>query len=825
MVDRQAVLAPYRVLDLTGELGPLCARILADLGADVTKVEPPSGDPARRRGPFPGDRPDPESSLSWAAWNANKRSVTLDLELPAGRDALQRLARNADFLVESFPPGHLDRLGLGYTTLAEQNPGLIVTSITPFGQTGPYSQYRASDLELMAAAGCMSLTGEPEGPPLRISLPQASAWAGVYAAAGSLLALQHRYLTGEGQHVDVAAQSCLLSALSHAPIFWDLNRTNALRAGVFMTGRSITGARMRVMWSCRDGYLNFIIYGGEAGRRTNQALVRWMDERGMAPQLLLEKDWSRFDITTVSQEEIDRIEAAIGPFFLTLTKAEFFAGVVKRDMLGYPVATPREILEDPQLLARGFWLPMRGPDGSASVRFPGGFAKFSGGSCTVHRPAPRAGEHNAELLAPPGVDEKEPPRSRIPVGQAGRSVLPALDGIKVVEFAAYAAGPGVTKYLADHGATAVRVESAIRPDGFRTHYPPYRDNVPGLNRSGCFSLWNNDKLSIALNLKAEGALEVAEALVRWADIVIENFTPGTMAKLGLDDERLRTLNPAVIVLSTCNHGQTGPHARHPGFGSQLSSLAGFTHFTGESSGPPMFLYGPYIDFIAVAFGLVAVLAALDARRRSGRGQYIDLAQYEAGLQFLGPALLDAAVNGRDLMRCGNRDPAAAPHGVYPCRGADRWCAVSVWDDGEWRRLVEALGRPSWATEPGWQTAAGRRAAQAELERRLAAWTSMLAAEEVMTRLQAAGIHAAVVRTMAELFSDPQLVHRRVWRALDHPEIGRHHYKAPPFSLTRAAAGPQRPAPCLGEHTRQVLTEMLGMSEAAVRSLETRGVLQ
>jgi len=595
---------------------------------------------------------------------------------------------------------------------------------------------------------------------------------------------------------------------------------------VFMTGRSITGARMRVMWPCRDGFLNFIIYGGEAGRRTNQALVRWMDESRMAPRFLLEKDWSRFDIATVSQQEIDRIEGAIGPFFLTLTKAEFFAEVVKRDMLGYPVATPREILEDPQLLARDFWVPMRRVDGTTSVNFPGAFAKFSGGRCTVHRPPPRVGEHNATLPDPRDASATTaPPRRRLLGSDPGPETASALAGIKVVEFAAYAAGPGITKYLADHGAMAVRVESSVRPDGFRTHYPPYRDNIPGPNRSGCFSLWNNDKWSVTLNLKAEGASEVAGALVRWADIVIENFTPGTMAKLGLDHERLRTLNPALIVLSTCNHGQTGPHARHPGFGSQLSSLAGFTHFTGESGGPPMFLYGPYIDFIAVAFGFVAVLAALDGRRRTGHGQYIDLSQYETGLQFLAPALLDAAVNGRDLMRCGNRDGDAVPHGVYPCRGTDRWCAVSVWDDAEWRRLVGALGGPGWATDPRWETAPGRRAGEAELDQRLAEWASRLDAEEVMSRFQAAGVHAAGVRTMAELFSDPQLVHRRVWRALEHPEIGRHHYKAPPFILSRAPSGPRRPAPCLGEHTRQVLTEILGMSAGEVRSLETRGVLQ
>src|SRR5947199_59746 len=429
MPEPEGILAPYRVLDLTGELGPLCAKILADLGADVLKVEPPTGDPSRWRGPFPGDRPDPEQSLSWAAWNVNKRSVTLDLALPAGRDGLRRRACEADFLIESFPPGELDRLGLGYPA--------------------------------------------------------------------------------------VAAQSCLLSALGHAPGFWDLNRTNAVRAGVFMTGRSITGARMRVMWPCRDGFLNFIIYGGEAGRRTNQALVRWMDESRMAPRFLLEKDWSRFDIATVSQQEIDRIEGAIGPFFLTLTKAEFFAEVVKRDMLGYPVATPREILEDPQLLARDFWVPMRRVDGTSSVNFPGAFAKFSGGRCTVHRPPPRVGEHNATLPEPRDASATTaPPRRRLLGSDPGPETASALAGIKVVEFAAYAAGPGITKYLADHGAMAVRVESSVRPDGFRTHYPPYRDNIPGPHRSGCFSLWNNAKWSVTSNVKAAGASQVAGAHVR-----------------------------------------------------------------------------------------------------------------------------------------------------------------------------------------------------------------------------------------------------------------------------------------------------------------------
>ncbi|MEK7878317.1 MAG: CoA transferase, partial [candidate division NC10 bacterium] len=197
----------------------------------------------------------------------------------------------------------------------------------------------------------------------------------------------------------------------------------------------------------------------------------------------------------------------------------------------------------------------------------------------------------------------------------------ALEGVKVVEFAAYAAGPGITKYLADHGATVVHVEARARPDGFRVNYPPFKDNVPGLNRSGCFSIFNNGKLAVTLNLKTEEGLLLGKRLVAWSDVVIENFTPGTMKRLGLDYETLKTVKPDIIMLSTCNQGQTGPHADHSGFGTQLSSLAGFTHLTGYPDGPPMILYGPYIDFVAVAVGLVAVAAALDHGRRTGPGQY------------------------------------------------------------------------------------------------------------------------------------------------------------------------------------------------------------
>lgn len=397
--DSDGLLSPFRVLDLTDELGFLCGKILGDLGADVIKVERPGGDPARKIGPFYSDRPDPQKSLYWFAFNNNKRGVTLNLEAERGQKIFGQLAAKADFVIESFFPGYLDQCHLGYADLSRLNSRLVLTSITPFGQTGPYSRFKASDIEIMALSGCMSLTGDPDRPPLRVTFPQSYQWTGAYAGVGTLLAHLCRRRTGEGQQVDVSAQACLLWAFSHAHTFWDLNRQLEKRAGSFMTGRSITGAKMRVFWPCKDGYLNFIIYGGEAGKKTNQALVEWMDSKGLAPEFLKRKDWKSFNIAAVTQEEIDEMEGPIARFFEGITKREFFEEVIRREMLGYPVATVAEIFEDPQLRARDFWQSVDHPELGASLVYPGGFSRFSGAPCRIWRRAPLIGEHNEEIYS------------------------------------------------------------------------------------------------------------------------------------------------------------------------------------------------------------------------------------------------------------------------------------------------------------------------------------------------------------------------------------------------------------------------------------------
>ncbi len=400
----------------------------------------------------------------------------------------------------------------------------------------------------------------------------------------------------------------------------------------------------------------------------------------------------------------------------------------------------------------------------------------------------------------------------------------SLDGVKVVIFGGFAAGPQVGTHLANCGATVVHVESRLWPDGFRYSYPPFKDHVAGVNRSGTFNHHDNSQLGVTLNLKSPDGKRLAQRLAAWADVLIENFTPGTVGKLGLAYEELCALNPRLVMLSTCNMGQTGPRATHPGFGSQLSALSGFTHLTGDPTGPPEPVYGPYIDFVAVSFGGAAIMAALLEREQSGLGQHIDLAQYETGLQYVAPVLLDYTVNGRIAERVANREPAAAPHNAYPCRD-QMWLAVSCWSDAEWGALCAVAGHPEWHGDERFAGFAARKAHEEELDRLVAAWTSGGDAFALMAALQAAGVHAGVVNTGRDLIMDPQLNHREGWQVQVHPEIGAMSHRVPAYRLVETPPRVTGPAPCLGQHNREVYLGLLGMDETEYQRLEVEGAFE
>lgn len=798
---KAAFLDAYRVIDCSNRLGWLAGRLLADLGADVVKIEPPGAnidDPA------------------WQAYNVNKRLLRLDLDSAVGQAEFDRLVGVADFLIETAKPGDVYARHFVPDQLHAKNPRLIHVSVTPFGSTGPRAGWLASDLELMAAGGAMSLAGEPNDTPMRVSVPQSYCWAGSQAALGALTALYHRTLSGVGQHVDVSAQAAVILALSHAPAFWDIQGILASRCGAYISGRSVNGARFRAFWPCADGFLNFALYGGPAGRRTNQQLTAWMREKGQEVGVLADYDWKRFDPKLAPQDEVDRIEAVIARFFLTLTKREFLEEASRREMLGYPVSTPADIATDPQLDAREFWQDMQSADG-AKHRYCGGFAVVDGARPLLrHAPGEEIGI--AELLEEIG----RPEVPRLPAKRAEQPIPQALAGVRVVEFGGYAAGPHIGKMMAAFGATVVHIESNQRPDGFRLEYPPFKDGKPGINRGGCFTYFNDSKYGVTLDLKQPDGIALAKRLVEWSDMVVENMRPGVMDRLELGHDAVKKLNPRAVMISSCNMGQTGPRAQTPGFGSQLSALAGFCGLTGRPEGPPMLLYGPYIDFIASTLGAAAGMAALDQQAKTGSGAWLDLSQYEAGLMFVAGALLDYEQTGSEASRVGNDDAGACPHEAYSCLDG-RWLALSCWSDAEFARLTEVLGVAQLAQDKRFVDLAARRANAAALNETiglcLLGWNS----EDAASALQAARVHAHPVNTIAELFSDPQLLHRNVWRRRRHGVIGDQVHFFSAFDLSATPGDVTTSAPLIGADNERVFREFIGLGEEEYTAYAAKGV--
>jgi crotonobetainyl-CoA:carnitine CoA-transferase CaiB-like acyl-CoA transferase len=396
MEPGKGILHSRRVLDLTDEKGFLCGKILADLGADVIKIEQPGGDKSRNLGPFYHGVPDPEKNLYWFAYNLNKRGITLNIEAREGQQILTRLAQTADFILESFPPGYLDGLSLGYSRLSQISPRIIMTSITPYGQTGHYKNYKASDIEVMAMGGLMYITGNPAQPPLRISLPQAFLLASAHGAAASMVAHYYRETSGEGQHVDVSAQECVVWEIANAIPLWELNQNILKRAGSYIAGRW-TGTKQRLLWECKNGYVLFYILGGAFGVKTNRAIVKWMEEENIAPEHLKNFNWNAFDMATQTQEMQDQIEIYISRLFFKFTKEELYSEALKRGIMLCPVNTSKDIIENTQLKDRKFWVDIYHPELSTYIKYPGAFAKSFETPINTGRRAPLIGEHNQDV--------------------------------------------------------------------------------------------------------------------------------------------------------------------------------------------------------------------------------------------------------------------------------------------------------------------------------------------------------------------------------------------------------------------------------------------
>jgi len=398
-----------------------------------------------------------------------------------------------------------------------------------------------------------------------------------------------------------------------------------------------------------------------------------------------------------------------------------------------------------------------------------------------------------------------------------------FDGIKVADFSWIMVGPTTVKYLADHGATVVRVETVSPPDRLRAA-GPFKDGVPGTNRSQFFGDFNTSKLSLSLNLKNPTGVAVARRLIAWADVYIESFTPGTMDDLGIGYKTARSLNPSIIMASTCLMGQSGPAAAFAGYGYHAGAVAGFYEILGWPDRAPNAPWVAYTDTIAPRFLAATIMAALDHRRRTSQGQHIDAAQLETALHFLAPQIIDFNVSGRVVSRAGNRSETMAPHGAYPCSGDDQWCAIAVETDEQWNTLGRALGDPAWAGDDRFRTADDRLRHQEEIDGRLGEWTSERSAQEVMHLLQSAGVSAGVVQRSSDLLRDPQLAHRRFFRYMDHAEMGNIPYSGHQFRIRGYESEPRFPAPLLGQHNELVLRDILGMTDEEITEALAAGAI-
>ena len=394
-----------RVLDLTGEPGFLAGMLLAELGADVVKIEPPGGDPTRRRPPFWDNAEDPERAIAWLALNASKRGITLDLDRPAARDLFLRLAESADVVLETGAPGDLAARGLGWDVLHARNPRLILCSLTPYGQTGPRAGWRGSDLTIIAQSGNLHCTGDPDRAPLRCSLPVSHYHGSIEAAAGIAFALLARERTGQGQHVDVAAQEAMVMPNMATGSMSTMTGNRGQRAGAFFRQ---TKSVQREIWPCKDGWVSFALRGGPARVPGLVAITAWMAEEGMATDRLRAMDWKAYNHNLLSQDEVDALSEDFGAFFRTKTMTELFRAACARNLMLAPANTAREIVASEQLAARGFFVDVDHP-GSGALRLPGAFAISTSGdpdatTIAVRGPAPRLGEHTAAVLAEIGVD-------------------------------------------------------------------------------------------------------------------------------------------------------------------------------------------------------------------------------------------------------------------------------------------------------------------------------------------------------------------------------------------------------------------------------------
>ena len=773
---------------------PWATRLIADLGADVVKIEPPEGDRARQRGPFPGG-PDASQSGLFIHLNINKRSVVADLTKSSDVTRLHELLQEADLLLHDLPPDVADSVGLHEDELARQHPSLVTVSVTPFGRSGPYSRWAAEDLQLIHGGGWGWLTpgcsDESDLPPLKPAGQQAGFQIGFAAATIALGALDRALCTGEGEHLDLAGIAYISSMLEAGFISWSyLNE---------IPGR--TGSRILNPWrifEVADGRIFIVCVEDDQWSRLKEVM-------GFP-------EWSQmeiFDTQAGRADAEDLLHLWLGEWAAPQEVMDLFhLGQGKR--IGFaPVNTIEQMLDDPHLRERGFIVEVDQP-GLGKIALPGPVARLSKSWWSIREPAPSLGEHQDATFTQP--------RSSDLVLEKSRSR--PLEGVTVADFTWVWAGPFCTMHLAHLGAEVIKVESKQAPDLGR-RLPLFSVNhEASVDSNGYFNQWGQGKKSVTLDLSTVEGRAVAKKIATSCDLVVSNYATGVMEKFGLGYNDLMEVRPDVIVGVISGYGNYGPYRDYLGYGPTTAPLSGLSSMTGYEGGKPEEVGVSLGDPAAGIATAHLLIAALIARRRTGEGQFIDTSLWEATASSTVEGWTQHVLTGQQPDLYGNRDPIMAPHNLYRCKGDDEWVAISCATEEQWHDLAAVLG----LHDPKFESQTSRKKWEAELDAHIEDWTVLRDKWEITRLLQSEGIPAMPSLDAQSLEGDPHLNDRGFIERLNHPVVGTLAHTGIPWLLRDCQNGVKSPAPMLGQHTDQILSSLLALGEDEIQQLRGSGVL-
>lgn len=784
------VLEGLRVVDLTtGLAGPYCTKLFVDAGAEVVKLEPPTGDPLRRWSASGRPIPDDGCGLLFSFLNAGKRSVVADLATGSGRDRLRALLVGAELLVEDLGPGRIEAMGFGLDALHTIERRLSLLSLSHFGRGGPWSDRVANEFTLQAQVGSTDARGIPGEEPVTAGGRLGEYVAASFAAVGGLGAILQSRASGVGVHIDVSQyEAMVLSFQTFRQIFaaFDPGR---------LVGRSF---EIPSIEPASDGWVGFCTI-------TSQQYTDFCHLIG-APELAAPE----MMFAEARMAARDAIWAKIREYTAKSSVAEIVELASAMRIPVSPVGNGATVLEVDHFIERGVFVDS--PHGFKQPRVPYTLSEIPARS---FERAPRLDEHGEALRA-----VRHPlPRGRRGA-KGGRRKLP-LEGVKVADFSAFWAGPVATSVLGALGADVIKIESIQRPDGMRF--------AGGIRRP---EMWEFSavthavivgKRDVTLDLTQPEGLALAKRLVGWADLVVENFAPRVMENFGLGWDDVHALNPRAVMCRMPAFGLSGPWRERTGFAMTIEQASGMAWITGHASDPPMVPRG-ICDPLGGMHAAFAMMLALEHAARTGRGQLVEVPLIEPAFNAAAEQVIEWSAHGVLLERQGNRSPHGAPQGVYRAREDDQWIALSIETDAEWSRLRAVLGDPEWAREPRYATAAGRQAGHDAIDVQLRAYFLGQPRDLAAETLIAAGVPAAPARNAALVALTPHHQVRRFHQWLQHPVAGWTPYLSFPFTWNGDFLRFARPAPTLGQHNHEVLSEVLGLDDAEIAKLTEKKVI-